>query len=103
MFRPLSLCLCLSLLVSWHIQRVIANQESNAAEIPDQRVLPLRGAALLEQLTRPIAVLRDLSVSPDGSKILYVETTRRNGESVAGSEKLWLQDVANGQRFPLTG
>ena len=103
MFRMFSLCLCLSLLVSSHIQNVIANQEPSAAEIPKQRVLPLRGAALLEQLTRPVAILRDVNVSPDGTKIFYVETTLRNRESVAGSEKLWLQDVTNGQRFLLAG
>ena len=100
MFRLLFIgVIGLILVVSAKGQNSAANQQPRASDVAEERLLPLRGAALLDQLTRPIAMLKNVSVSPDGSKILYkVEMT-----GGAGVDSLWLVDAAGGKPWRLLG
>ncbi len=75
---------------------------------PSERVLPLRNEALIAKLqtvTEP--VLQEVSLSPDGATVLYVETVlppQIGNGFLKGSdnpETLWLQHLATGRRVVL--
>lgn len=96
----LTLCLCLAV-------------NAEAAALSDSpRVLPIRGEALLEALrTTPLPPMpRQVSVSPDGSKLLVAEALYWPPYGVGYATHLtedvewtiWLYDTASGRRFALS-